>query len=46
MLLEDIQMVKKDVLPANYVKLFVQHKQLQLSLLKELTEAEKQLDMI
>ena len=44
--LEDILMEKKDVLLVNYVKQFVLHKQLQLSLQKGLMEVEKQLDMI
>ena len=42
----DMLMVKKDVLHANYVKLFVQHKLSQLNQLKEKMEVEKLLGMI
>ena len=44
--LEDIPTEKRDVLLVNYVKQFVLLKLLQLSLRRELMEAEKQLVMI
>ena len=45
MLFEDIHQEKKDVLLANYVRQFVQHKQLQLKQRKEKMEVDVQLDM-
>ena len=46
MLLEDMLTVKKDVLRVNYVKLYVQHKQLLLMPKLEKTGQEKLQDMI
>ena len=46
MLLEDIQMEKKDVLLVSYAKQFAQRRQLPLNLPKEKMEAVRPRDMI